>query len=266
MRLFALSDLHVDYETNVRWMDGLSKSDYRDDVLILAGDLTDRLPLLKRSLEAFAERFKKVLYVPGNHDLWVIRDDRGKHSLQKFDEVLAAANECGVSMRTHREPGLAIVPMLGWYDYSFGRPSDELRAVWMDFRACRWPEGFDPERIAAYFDARNDEDLAIEAASNEAASNQRATDSKVITFSHFLPRIDVMPWYIPGASRGLYPILGSTRIETRLRRLGSSLHVYGHSHVNRDVHIEGVRYVNNAFGYPGETWIASKRLMCIHER
>ena len=29
--------------------------------------------------------------------------------------------------------------------------------------------------------------------------------------------------------------------------------------------IDGVRYVNNAFGYPGETRIAAKRLLCLHE-
>jgi hypothetical protein len=43
------------------------------------------------------------------------------------------------------------------------------------------------------------------------------------------------------------------------------MHVYGHSHINRRVEIDGVSYINNAFGYPSETAITSKRLLCIHE-
>ncbi len=256
MRVFALSDIHVDYDANAKWVEQLSRADYRDDLLILAGDVTDRLSLLGWCLDAFAQRFRKVLFVPGNHDVWVIRDEGVKHSLQKFEEVRTTVEASGASMRTHREPGLTIQPLLGWYDYSFGEPGEELRAMWMDFRACRWPENYGPEEIAAHFDARNRMDIV----------GERDPLDTVITFSHFLPRIDLMPWYISGHNRLLYPILGSDRIETQLRRWRPDIHVYGHSHVNRDVTIDDVRYVNNAFGYPGETWIASKRLVCIHER
>ena len=42
------------------------------------------------------------------------------------------------------------------------------------------------------------------------------------------------------------------------------MHIYGHSHVNRCVTIEGVTYVNNAFAYPHELRIASKQLLCVY--
>ncbi|MEW8406943.1 MAG: hypothetical protein AB2688_19615, partial [Candidatus Thiodiazotropha taylori] len=84
-----------------------------------------------------------------------------------------------------------------------------------------------------------------------------------ITFSHFLPRIDVMPNFIPHRFRDIYPVLGSPHLDTQIRALNSEIHIYGHSHVNRAVKIKGVRYINNAFGYPSETRIAAKRLMEI---
>lgn len=252
MRIFALSDIHVDYEGNAKWVDSLSTVEYQDDVLILAGDLTDRPPLFEWCVRAFAKRFRKVVFVPGNHDLWVIRDGQGKNSLQKFAEVRAMVEACGATMETYRDRGVAIHPLLGWYDYSFGEPSEELQAMWMDFRACRWPEGFDMNAVSLHFDGIN-------------RSSRGAEGETVITCSHFLPRIDAMPWYISGANRMLYPVLGSTRLETRLRDLNPSIHVYGHSHVNRSVDIDGVKYINNAFGYPSETWIASKALLVIHE-
>ena len=45
MRIFALSDIHVDYDANAKWVEDLSVFDYQDDVLILAGDLTDKPPM-----------------------------------------------------------------------------------------------------------------------------------------------------------------------------------------------------------------------------
>lgn len=252
MRIFAISDLHVDHAENADWVANLSLADHREDVLILAGDVSDRLPLLEWCLDALAQRFRKVMFVPGNHDVWVVRDDPGKDSLQKSDEVRAVAERNGASVQPYHGHGVSILPLLGWYDYSFGPASEELRSRWMDYRACRWPRGFDENSVASHFDAGN-------------AGLDAPEGSMVITFSHFLPRIDLMPSYISASNRMLYPVLGSGRIERQLRRLGSRMHVYGHSHVNRNVRRDGVEYVNNAFGYPSERLITAKRLVCIHE-
>jgi len=251
MRIFALSDIHVDYETNARWVANISMSEYQDDILILAGDVTDTLTLLEWCLKTLTTRFKKVLFVPGNHDLWVVRESRDKTSLQKFQDVSAVVEASGASMQSFCERSVSIIPLLGWYDYSFGEPSEELKSMWMDYRACRWPAHFDMREVAAYFAALNHDPVVLA--------------NKVITFSHFLPRIDVMPRFIPKDKQILYPILGSTLLERQLRRFNPSIHVYGHSHVNREVTLDGVTYINNAFGYPQETWIAAKRLVCIHE-
>jgi len=250
MRVFALSDIHVDYDSNARWVENLSTADYRDDVLILAGDVSDRLSTLSWCLHQFARCFGQVLFVPGNHDLWVLRDTPGKTSLDKFREVAVVAEDAGVSMQPFRRDSLYIVPLFSWYDYTFGTPSDTLRAAWMDFVACRWPDGFDAYEISLHFGALN---------------QTRVPDdvSRVITFSHFVPRIDLLPSSLPAEHRMLFPVLGSTHIDTQLRQLKSQMHVYGHSHINRHRLIDGVIYINNAFGYPHEERITAKRLTAI---
>jgi Icc-related predicted phosphoesterase len=91
------------------------------------------------------------------------------------------------------------------------------------------------------------------------------TNTVIISFSHFLPRIDVMPSGVPAGKRVIYPVLGTTRLEEQIRRLGPAVHVYGHSHVNRCVVIDGIAYVNNALGYPAEAHITARRLACVHE-
>lgn len=251
MRIFAVSDLHIDYPGNKRWVADLSGMDYRDDVLILAGDVSDSIRLLEWCLGIVTARFAHVLYVPGNHELWVHRDEQPGTSLEKFQQILKIVDACGVSMRTFHRNRLSIVPLLGWYDYSFGMPSEELLDAWMDYRACRWPDDFSVSHVAEYFLKFNNAVLDV------------ANDT-VISFSHFLPRIDVMPAYIPGQKRMLYPVLGSAGLEAQIRRLRPAIHVYGHSHVNRSLTLDEVLYVNNAFGYPHETAITAKALKCIY--
>jgi predicted phosphodiesterase len=252
MRVFAVSDLHIDYEANGRWARSLSSADYLDDVLIIAGDITDKRNLLEWCLTTLSKRFKRVLFVPGNHELWVIREGGGKDSLQKFYEVFETVESSGASMHAFCDGEVSIIPLLGWYDYSFGEPSEELRSRWMDYRTCRWPTGLTEKDIVAYFATFNNRQV-------------RSTAETVITYSHFLPRIDLMPSFAPRAARVLYPILGSAQLELQLRTFTPKIHVYGHSHLNCQTTIDGVSYINNAFGYPSETTITSKRLKCIHE-
>lgn len=252
MRVFAVSDIHIDYPSNARWVAALSTTDYRDDVLILAGDVSDCLATLEWCFGELTRRFKKVLFVPGNHELWVIRDGPGVTSFDKFDRVCRLAQRCDVSMRPFHHGGLSIVPLLGWYDYSFGPPAPELVAAWADYHVCRWPSHFTVPNVAARFLRLNEPLLAVR-------------NTTVISFSHFLPRIDIMPGYVSRPSRIVYPVLGTMLLERQIRLLQSTIHVYGHSHVNRNVKIDGVTYVNNAFGYPREVGIASKELMCVHE-
>jgi predicted phosphodiesterase len=252
MRVFATSDLHVDYEENQKWVVAISRQDFRNDILVVAGDVSDSLDAIAVTLTALADRFRKVLYVPGNHELWVIRDPELKSSSEKLRDVLAVAESCGASTKPFHSQKLSIVPLLGWYDYSFGEPCGDLTAVWMDFRNCRWPQHFGAQEVSSWLSSFN-EPLPVVA------------HKTLISFSHFLPRIDLMPQYIPLHHRYLYPVLGSYALERQLRQLGATLHVYGHSHVNRCVTLDGVSYINNAFGYPSETKIAAKRLVCVYD-
>ena len=251
-RIFAISDLHVDYRQNAEWVMDLSRSDFTNDVLILAGDLSDNLERIERSINALSERFRQVLYVPGNHDLWVLRDKDIASSFEQFDRVRAAVDSGGGSMKAYRSGSTTIVPLFGWYDYSFGEPSQELRRRWMDYRACRWPDETTDRQVTEHFTGLNE-------------PVEQPSTPLVISFSHFMPRLDLMPSFAPHKAKFLFPILGSALLDAQIRRTGSSLHIYGHSHVNRRALRDGILYVNNAFGYPSEARFAAKKLMCVHE-
>lgn len=256
-RLHALSDLHLDYEANRRWLDDLSRDDFRQDALLLAGDVSDRLDHVAACFEAVTSRFAQVVFVPGNHDLWVRQPGDPSDSMDKLEQLHALARRSGVHMGPVQHAVWRIVPLLGWYDHSFGAPSAKLRAVWMDYRCCRWPDAADDAGIDAHLQRRC-------ASRAEPPQSDQATQ-RVVTMSHFMPRLDLLPSRVPSDFDYLHPVLGNTRLDTRLRALGSTLHVYGHSHINRHLVVDGVTYVNNALGYPSETRLSRRQLLCVAE-
>ena len=252
MRIFTVSDLHVDYPENLKWVFALPSDEFSQDVLILPGDVSDSLELLKSTFEALKSRFGEGLYVPGNHELWVDGAEF-ECSLEKFYAVMALCRASGVETKVFCAGKLSIVPLLSWYDFSFGEPCAYLKRAWRDFRACRWPAHLQTSaQVCEFFLQRN---TAVLETVNE----------KIISFSHFLPRIDVMPSRIPEHRRRVYPVLGSAALDAQVKRLNSTMHIYGHSHVNQSVVIDDIHYINNAYAYPKEYRIARKRLHCVFD-
>ncbi len=249
MRIFTVSDIHIEYEENHRWLTSLSGMEYTEDLLLLGGDISDDIRLIAFALDELKRRFREVSFVPGNHELWV-RKDR-VDSLEKFNLILKICQELGVHTKAFAWDSTMIVPLLGWYDNTFVRgqePDEDLVRVWMDFHCCKWPEGWDHLDAASGFLAMNDDSL-------------RSYDLPVISFSHFVPRRDLIIQYIPEKYHGFCCVAGSSHIENQIRRLNSQVHLYGHSHLNQDDCVDGVRYINNAFGYPREALICRKGLL-----
>lgn len=57
--------------------EALSENAYQEDTLILAGDISDDQAILRSTFELMVRKFQHVFFVPGNHDLWVRRKERG---------------------------------------------------------------------------------------------------------------------------------------------------------------------------------------------
>lgn len=265
--MYAVSDIHVDYPQNLEWVLGLDCQGYQADVLLLAGDVSEDMMLLERVLRGCVERFAKVMFVPGNHDLWVRRRAHDC-SLAKFEGILKLCSELGVATEPFEYAGVEFLPLFSWYDFSFGSIDRSLRLGWRDFYACSWPESLpDSHAITRYFHELNSgvfEWIKTRSAHRDRECHGLAPNPR-ITCSHFLPAIELMPSWVPESKRTVYPVLGSVELGAQVRRLAPDVHVYGHSHVNQTIKIDSTHYVNNAFATPRETSIASKQLRCIYD-
>ena len=69
-RVYAISDLHTDYEANMEWVRTLSSSAYQPHTLIVAGDVANSLEAFTTTMRILKEKFLHVFFVAGNHDLW----------------------------------------------------------------------------------------------------------------------------------------------------------------------------------------------------
>lgn len=231
MRVFATSDLHTDYKENFSWLTQLSDTAYRDDTLIVAGDVSDRLEIIRETLLLLRSKFRHLLFTPGNHELWVRNVEFD--SIEKLNQILRLCDELGVTTKPLHLDDLWIVPLFSWYD---GVYNSEMKA-WADFHLCKWPN--DAQPLPDYFLRLNEPHL-------------KSYDAPVITFSHFIPRADLFP--PPEYMRiSWLPIVSLCKaLDAQIRRVESRVHVCGHTHTTFDRVIDNVRYIQNAVRYPKE--------------
>lgn len=236
MRVFAVSDLHTDFPRNRLLVERLPRGEFRGDALLVAGDVASEVETIESTLALLRDRFGRVLFVPGNHELWV--RGGGGDSVEKFHRVLSLCRELGVETRPARLGGVWAVPLFSWYEPEFDTRGDaetEELAGWADFHFCRWPE--EVRSPCAHFLEMNEPHLG-------------AYDAPVVSFSHFVPRLDLLPPTRALRFRGLPRVAGCAGLDAQLRRLGSRVHVFGHTHIPCDRMVQGVRYVQNALRYP----------------
>src|SRR4051812_218505 len=126
-RLVAVSDLHVSYPENRKIVEGL-KAGSPADWLIVAGDVGDRLAEIEWALGLLAERFARVIWAPGNHELWS-RDDDAVRGVARYEQLIALCRRLGVL--TPEDPyavwegqggPVRVAPLFLLYDYSFRPP------------------------------------------------------------------------------------------------------------------------------------------------
>jgi len=124
--LWATSDLHVSYAENAAIVDRFEPSS-DDDWLVVAGDVADRFDDIVSSLAELRRRFSRVVWAPGNHDLWTLPGDRLQlRGEPRYRALVAALHEVGVT--TPEDPYLVwsgpsgpvtVLPLFVLYDYSF---------------------------------------------------------------------------------------------------------------------------------------------------
>jgi 3',5'-cyclic AMP phosphodiesterase CpdA len=255
-RLLAISDLHVAYEANRKIVSGLRPTS-DEDWLIVAGDVGEVIADIDWALRLLSERFAKVIWTPGNHELWTPQQDpvtlRGEH---RYRHLVERCRSMGVATPEDpypvwRGPGgpVTIAPLFVLYDYSF-RPhglatKEEALARAYDAGVVCTDEFHlhpDPHPTReAWCHVRIGETERLLAARDEA-----------------LPTILVSHWPLVRDPTSIlrYPEFslwcGTDRTADWHRRFNAMLAIYGHLHIPRTTWYDGVRFEEVSLGYPRE--------------
>lgn len=254
-RLLATSDLHISHRRNRDALTAVGA--YPDDWLILAGDIGEKPEHLALALDTFVPRFARVIWTPGNHDLWTTGSahppaaapTRGQ---ARYDELVGLCRARGVVtpedpyLEWPGAPGTFIVPMFLLFDYSFRPPGVPVeRAVdWARARGvvsgdelmldpAPWPS------CAAWCQARCD--------LTEARLDALPAGARTVLVNHWPLRYDLArPPRVPRFSIWC----GTSRTEDWGERYRAVAVVSGHLHLRTTMTRRGVRYEEVSLGYP----------------
>jgi predicted phosphodiesterase len=251
MRLLAISDLHVSHRANREALDRVPP--HPSDWLIVAGDVGERPEHLTATLDILTARFARVIWTPGNHDLWAPRTatDRTR-GLARYEELLAICRRYGVVTPEDpflvwpAEPDTFIVPMFLLFDYSF-RPANvpiEDAVRWARDRQVMSGDELmlDPapySSLAAWCAARCD--------LTEARLAGLPDTSRTILINHWPLRYDLArPPRVPEFSVWS----GTTRTESWAERFRARRVISGHLHMRTTLWRGGIRFDEVSLGYP----------------
>jgi 3',5'-cyclic AMP phosphodiesterase CpdA len=255
-RLLAVSDLHVRYPENRAVVEGLRPGD-DGDWLIVAGDVAERVDDVLATLALLRERFAKVVWVPGNHELWTRSRDpvplRGEH---RYQHLVVECRALGVVTPEDPFPvwtgagGPAVVaPLFLLYDYSFlpegtATAAEGLAAAYRAGVVCTDEHLLAPDPFP---------DRATWCAARVAYSRARLDACEPA-----LPTVLVNHWPLTRLPTRVlrYPEFslwcGTTATADWHVRYRAAAVVYGHLHIPRETREDGVRFVEVSLGYPRE--------------
>lgn len=231
LRIQVLSDLHFEFDSDDGEVFARSVP-VAADVLVLAGDV---IPLrerdaVRRALSWFCDRFKHVIFVPGNHEYY-------RTSPADAEALLVACTRELPNLHV-LNPGIVLIGETRFLGATLWFPStpDEVlyRNVLNDFRMIA---GFVPW------------------VHNTHAAHMKFLKTRVrpgdVVVTHHLPHPQSIapqhagsPWnrfFVAGDAAGL------------VERSGARLWIHGHTHVPCDYVINRTQVACNPRGYPHET-------------
>ncbi|WKX68778.1 metallophosphoesterase [Streptomyces sp. XD-27] len=254
--LLAISDLHVAYEENKAIVERLRPGS-DDDWLIVAGDVGELYSDVEWALGLLSERFAKVIWSPGNHELWTHpKDPVQLRGVARYQHLVEMCRAKGIVTPEDPYPvwegnggPLTIAPLFLLYDYTFRIDGIHTKqaALAHAYEAgvvCTDEHVLHPDpypTLDAWCRAR--------VAETEARLAARDPELPTVLINHWpLTRLPTRVLRFPDFALWC----GTSLTADWHRRFRAETVVYGHLHIPR-THVEdGVRFQEVSVGYPRE--------------
>lgn len=243
--LWFASDLHVTWPANRERIARLQPAG-PGDWLIAAGDVAERIDVVVDTLAALRRRFARVIWTPGNHELFSRPSDRFK-GRARYRRLVELLRDVGVDTPEDEYPvfgEVTVAPLFTLYDYSFRPP--ELDAAQALAAANLARATLDDElRIAPYVD------IPAWSAERVAYSRRRLGDvtGPTLLANHW-------PLVVEPTQRLGKPEMalwcGTTATRSFAREFNAIGAVHGHLHMPGEIRVDGIPHLDVSLGYPFE--------------
>lgn len=261
MSIYAISDLHLVNSINCKALIELPHFD--NDWLILAGDIGETEEHLRFALSVLTPKFKKIIWTPGNHDLWTYPlNNYTLKGEKKYLKLVSICQKYGVITPEDEYPTYSdkeivykVIPILTLYDYSFKpdfvKEGNEVEWASESGVICADEELLIPEPFGSIKDWCRDRCAYTE---HRIASID--SEIPIIVINHYpllkeLGRIYTFPRFSIWC--------GTTLTEKWLDLFNIKITIYGHLHIRSSKIVRGVKHEEVSFGYPND-WDHSKGL------
>ncbi|OEU91994.1 metallophosphoesterase [Streptomyces abyssalis] len=255
-KLFAVSDLHVAYDENRAITDGLVP-DSADDWLVVAGDVAERHEDVEWALRLLSGRFAKVIWTPGNHELWTHpRDLCDLRGVERYRSLVELCRGLGVATPEDPYPvwrgeggPVTVAPLFVLYDYTFRVPGaatkeESLRRAREAGVVCTDEYLLHPDPYSG-----RDEWCRARVAETEKRLMALAPGERTVLVNHFpLVREPTRVLRYPDFAQWC----GTELTAGWHTRFNAVTAVYGHLHIPRVTWYDGVRFEEVSVGYPRE--------------
>lgn len=252
-RLWAISDLHLSQTGNRQALEQLPF--HGGDWLILAGDVSERPDDLAWAFDILSTRFARLLWVPGNHELWTLHTPDGPlEGDAKYRAMVAVARHHGVltpedPYPVWEGPGgpVLLAPLFLGFDYSF-RPADVPLDHVLDWAWEKRLRSADERRLSpAPYPTRQDWCAARVAWTAARLTAELPASMGSVLINHYPLRADLVTLRrIPRFS----PWCGTEATTDWHRRFRAVACIHGHLHVPGTHWRDGVRFEEVSLGYP----------------
>jgi 3',5'-cyclic AMP phosphodiesterase CpdA len=254
--LLAIGDLHVAHPENRRVTEGLRPAS-PEDWLIVCGDVSELSTDVEWALGLLAERFAKVIWVPGNHDLWSTPDDPLKlRGDERYRHLVEICRRLGVLTPEDPYPiwrgaggPVTVAPLFLLYDYSFGSNIAPTKAQAL---ARAYAAGVVcSDELVLHPDPYPTREAWCEARVRETELRLAAREVELPTVlvNHYpLIRDPTLVLTNPEFAQWC----GTVRTADWHTRFDAKAVVYGHLHIPRTTWHDGVRFTEVSLGYPRE--------------
>lgn len=253
-KLFATSDLHLGFSKTRNFVQKMGS--HPNDWLLLAGDIAETDEVFSFACAFFASRFDRVIWTPGNHDLWTVSSDHpedvGDKKYQRFVEICRKHNvltpEDPFPMFQCAAGKFVIAPTFTLYDYSF-RPSHVAAKHAVDWAIESGVLCTDEQRLHPHPYASRTEWCHARIQLTEKRLAEAEQQGPLIIVNHFPLRYDLVKLKrIPRFCIWC----GTKNTEDWHCRFDTALVVSGHLHIPACQWRNGVRFEEVSFGNPDE--------------